>query len=64
MRSVLVVLVCLIAIGDAASADDGDPRFRRTTPRASLTNADRALVIGVPGGRAWGIESELLALPS
>jgi len=64
VRTLLVVLALLFAVGGSATADDGDPRFRRTTPRASLNDAQGALVIGVPGGRAWGIESELLALPS
>jgi len=59
------MLIAFAALfGGAASADEGDPRFRRTTPRGSLAADGTALVIGVPGGRAWGIESELMALPS
>jgi hypothetical protein len=61
-----IVLLCLAVVvfhAGVASADEGDPRFRRTTPRAALDAADGALVIGVPGGRAWGIESDLRPLP-
>jgi hypothetical protein len=64
VRVLLLIALCLLALGDVASADDGDPRFRRTTPRGSLAVDAEALVIGVPGGRAWGIESELLPLPT
>jgi len=56
-----IVLVALHA--GLASADDGDPRFRLTTPRAALDTVEGALVIGIPGGRAWGIESGLRPLP-
>ncbi len=66
MRSLVRVLLCVAAIlGPAcpALADDGGPTFRRTTPRATFDDAGSVLVIGVPGGRAWGIESELRALP-
>ena len=66
MRRSRIVLACLALVmlhADLASADDGDNRFRRTTPRAALDSADGALVIGVPGGRAWGIESDLRPLP-
>ena len=66
MRRSCVVVLCLVLAllqATAASADDGDPRFRRTTPRAALDAADGALIIGVPGGRAWGIESDLRPLP-
>jgi hypothetical protein len=47
----------------SARADDGSG-FHRTTPRASLAGSRDVLVIGVPGGRAWGIESELRPLPA
>lgn len=66
MRTVLGVLLCVIlalAAGRPALADDGGPTFHRTTPRASFDDDGAVLVIGVPGGRAWGIESELRALP-
>jgi hypothetical protein len=64
VRVLLLISFCLLALGDIASADDGDPRFRRTTPRGALSTEDGALLIGVPGGRAWGIESELLPVPA
>ena len=58
----------LIALGIAlsaspASADppDGGP-FRRTTPRGSLDRDEGGLVIGIPDGRAWGIEGALQRL--
>jgi hypothetical protein len=57
-----LVVACGLALSSFANADDVPP-FRRTTPRASLAQIDGALVIGVPGGRAWGIESELRTLP-
>ncbi len=60
---VLLALVLVALHAGVASADDGDPRFRRTTPRAALETVDGALVIGIPGGRAWGIESDLRPLP-
>ena len=56
-------LLLVVMYAGAASADDGDPRFRRTTPRATLDTVDDALVIGIPVGRAWGIESDLRSLP-
>jgi hypothetical protein len=61
-----IVALCLALLmlrAGIAAADDGDIRFRRTTPRAALESSDGALVIGVPGGRAWGIESDLRPLP-
>ncbi len=64
MRCAIGVL-CLAAIlgsSSTASADDG-PGFHRTTPRGSLAGSRDVLLIGVPGGRAWGIESELRLLP-
>jgi hypothetical protein len=58
----LLCLALLLCSSDAAAADDG-PRFHRTTPRAAFDETGGVLVIGIPGGRAWGIESELRALP-
>ena len=52
----------LLAATSDAVADDG-ARFHRTTPRASLAGARDVVVIGIPAGRAWGIESELRPLP-
>lgn len=46
----------------SASADGGPP-YRRTTPRGSFGADGPQLVVGVPGGRAWGIESGLLPVP-
>jgi hypothetical protein len=60
----VVTFALLIASGSTARADDDDQHFRLTTPRGSLTVAGDALVIGIPGGRAWGIESGLRALPA
>jgi hypothetical protein len=60
-RALLCVALVLCS-SSAAAADDG-PRFHRTTPRASFDETGGVLVIGIPSGRAWGIESELRALP-
>ncbi len=60
---IVVALVVLLLSSSVAAADDGDPPFRRTTPRAALAETDGALVIGVPAGRAWGVESGLRPLP-
>jgi hypothetical protein len=46
----------------AASAEGGPP-YRRTTPRGSFGADGAELVVGVPGGRAWGIESALIPVP-
>lgn len=59
----LLSVALLLSFANAAAADDGDLRFRRTTPRAVLTDGMGAVVIGIPGGRAWGIESGLRPLP-
>jgi len=61
----LCLLLCLaltLAASVTADADDG-ARFHRTTPRATFDEAGGVLIIGIPGGRAWGIESELRAMP-
>jgi hypothetical protein len=63
VRSALLALVAALVVATPASADDGI-HFHRTTPRASFGEEDGALVIGVPGGRAWGIESDLRPLPA
>ncbi len=66
MRLAARVLLCLaltLAAPRPAFADDGGPRFHRTTPRATFDDQNGVLVVGVPGGRAWGIESELRPLP-
>lgn len=57
----MLAALLLCTLGGAAAAES--PPFRRTTPRASLGELAGLLLIGVPSGRAWGIESELRALP-
>ncbi|MGH2491587.1 MAG: hypothetical protein ACRDF9_08765 [Candidatus Limnocylindria bacterium] len=64
MRQVLaLVLVLLAVVAAPAAADDDRTRFRRTTPRASLAESAGTFTLGIPAGRAWGIESELRPLP-
>ena len=58
-----LALAALVAVGTPVAADDDRVQFRRTTPRASLQERAGALTLGVPSGRAWGIESELRPLP-
>lgn len=62
--AVPLVIVALLLSASSALADPGDPlgRFRRTSPRAALDRDAGGLVIGIPSGRAWGIESVLLPL--
>jgi len=65
----MLVVFALGLLHSTAFADPGDPGdpgtangpgpFRRTTPRASFERDAGGLVIGIPNGRAWGIESEL-----
>lgn len=64
MRHTLLSVVLFIAFLPAlpASADPGGP-FRRTTPRGFLDRDAGGLVIGIPAGRAWGVESALHPLP-
>lgn len=68
MRRWLLVSIALWSVLSAsiASADPGgsDPfeRVRRTSPRASLGRDAAGSIIGIPSGRAWGIESALLPL--
>lgn len=57
------VVLALTLTAPAASADPGDGGpFRRTTPRASLERDAAGLLLGIPGGRAWGIEGPLQPL--
>lgn len=58
-----LALLVLVVLGAPAAADDDPLRFRRTTPRASLEERAGTLVLGVPSGRAWGVESALRPLP-
>jgi hypothetical protein len=59
-----LALVLLTLVVAQAAADDDRTHFRRTTPRASLGQVAGTFSLGVPAGRAWGIESELRPLPS
>lgn len=59
----LLAAMLLSVVAIPAAADDDTTRFRRTTPRAALDEHAGTLVLGVPSGRAWGIESELRPLP-
>ena len=59
----LLSLAFLFAASAPARADDG-PTFHRTTPRAAFDDDGGMLVVGIPGGRAWGIESDLRPLPA
>ena len=64
MRRTLALALILLATAVApAAADDDPPYFRRTTPRASLEEQGGSFTLGVPAGRAWGIESELRPIP-
>lgn len=62
-RTCLLVLVLLATVVAPAAADDDRTHFRRTTPRAALEEEAGTFTLGVPSGRAWGIESELRPLP-
>jgi hypothetical protein len=52
--------ITLVLLASAASADPGP--FRRTTPRAFLGHDVGGLIVGIPTGRARGIESGLRPL--
>ena len=66
MSKLLAYLLCAVAVAAAlavsASADERPP-FRRTTPRGSFGEVGTELLVGVPGGRAWGVESALILVP-
>lgn len=62
-RTFALALVLLATVVAPAAADDDPPHFRRTTPRASLEEQAGSFTLGVPAGRAWGIESELRPIP-
>jgi hypothetical protein len=65
MRRTLSLAIAFLAVVAAPAAGDDDrTHFRRTTPRASLEDDAGTFTLGVPSGRAWGIESELRPLPS
>jgi hypothetical protein len=68
LRVPKVVAGIFCALGVAAVlavvvSADGGPPYRRTTPRGSFGADGPDLVVGVPGGRAWGIESALIPVP-
>lgn len=57
------VLLLVLAFAAPASGDPGDgDAFRRTTPRAEVIRAGEWTLLGIPGGRAWGLESDLRPL--
>ena len=64
--ALLLVPLALALLGSIALADPGDGGdlgpFRRTTPRGSLERDTGGLIVGIPNGRAWGIESDLVPL--
>ena len=62
-RSFLLALALLVVVSAPAAGDDDRTHFRRTTPRAALEEDAGTFTLGVPSGRAWGIESELRPLP-
>ena len=63
MRPLVLALVLALAGPLSMPAAADGPPFRRTTPRASLADAAGLLLIGIPAGRAWGVEGELRPLP-
>src|SRR3977135_349943 len=62
-RSLSLALALLVLAATPAAADAGRTHFRRTTPRATLEDDAGTFTLGVPSGRAWGIESDLRPLP-
>jgi hypothetical protein len=63
---VVAGLLCALGVAAVLSvvvSADGGPPYRRTTPRGSFGADGPELVIGLPGGRAWGIESALIPVP-
>ena len=62
LAGVLCGIVATAALATSASAEGGPP-YHRTTPRGSFGQAGPELVVGVPGGRAWGVESALTLVP-
>lgn len=66
MPRVVAGLLCALGVAVVLSvvvSADGGPPYRRTTPRGSFGADGPELVVGVPGGRAWGIESALIPVP-
>ena len=50
-----------LTVSAPSAAEDGTT-FRRTTPRAPLRVSAEEIVFGIPGGRAWGLESPLIRI--
>ena len=66
MPRIVAGLLCALLVAVVLSvvvSGDGGPPYRRTTPRGSFGTDGPELVVGVPGGRAWGIESALIPVP-
>ena len=66
MPRIVAGLICAFVAAVVLSvvvSGDGGPPYRRTTPRGSFGIDGPELVVGVPGGRAWGIESALIPVP-
>ena len=61
LLAIALLALSIAALAAVASADG--PPYRRTTPRGSFGSDGPDLVVGVPGGRAWGIESALIPVP-
>lgn len=61
MLKLVTAVLAFALLASAANADDLP--FRRTTPRGSFGRDGPDLLVGVPGGRAWGIESPLTPIP-
>ena len=60
----VLFVVAAMAVLSLSSSAEGGPPYRRTTPRGSFGADGPELLVGVPGGRAWGIESALLPVPA
>jgi hypothetical protein len=61
LAAIIASVALSLHLATPAAADPGGP-FRRTTPRATMDRDLGGLVLGIPSGRAWGIESELRPL--
>lgn len=59
MRSLAICIALMLVASAAAHAEDGTT-FRRTTPRAPVQTSAERIDFGIPGGRAWGLESRLI----
>lgn len=57
----VALILALPASADPGDGGDGSP-YRRTTPRAAVIQEREWTLLGIPGGRAWGLESGLRLL--